>query len=79
MRITVESYEDPARVLDDAWDHLSADATPANLVLSILKARAANPEPGRYWVARAGGLRRAFPPTRTGSGLVGPLPVTSSG
>ena len=43
--------EDPAFVLEKADEFLSSEPVLHNLILSILQARAALGEPGRYWIA----------------------------
>ena len=53
--VTKVSYsEDPAWVLAEAKPFLASDPIRHNLILSLLHARVANPEPGRYWVAKEG-------------------------
>jgi uncharacterized protein len=44
--------EAPAFVLDHAGTFLASQPVLHNLILTILHARIAHPEPGRYWVAR---------------------------
>jgi len=53
--VTVECTESPGDVLAAAGAHLATDPVRHNLVLTLLHARAAHPEPGRYWVVREGG------------------------
>jgi uncharacterized protein len=43
--------EDPASVLKMAREFLASQPVLHNLVLSLLHARTAHPEPGRYWLA----------------------------
>jgi hypothetical protein len=43
--------EDPAEVLNQATDFLTSEPVLHNLILTLLHARIAHPEPGRYWVA----------------------------
>ena len=43
--------EDPAFVLEKADEFLSSEPVLHNLILSILHARVAQGEPGRYWIA----------------------------
>jgi GNAT superfamily N-acetyltransferase len=50
------SYDSAARVLADAGDFLTSQPVMNNLVLTLLHARVARPEPGRYWVARDGNI-----------------------
>lgn len=49
----VDSYEDPADVLAVAGEYLASRPVEHNLVLRLLHARVARPEPGRYWVVSA--------------------------
>lgn len=51
MSITVTYSEEPIRVLSGAGEFLASQPVLHNLILSILHARIARPEPGRYWVA----------------------------
>jgi GNAT superfamily N-acetyltransferase len=55
MDIKVVFSEDPAFILSEAREFLGSQPVLHNLVLSILHARVQEPEPGRYWMARAGG------------------------
>ena len=50
--VTVESTESPSDALAAAGARLATDPVRHNLVLTLLHARAADPEPGRYWVVR---------------------------
>lgn len=43
--------DDPVAVLDVAGPYLASRPVEHNLILTLLRARAAAPEPGRYWVA----------------------------
>jgi uncharacterized protein len=51
MELKVLFSEDPAFVLSRADEFLSSEPVLHNLVLSILHARVAQPDPGRYWIA----------------------------
>lgn len=51
MDIQVDFYEDPVSVLSRAGEFLASQPVWHNLILTILHARVAQPEPGRYWVA----------------------------
>jgi len=46
----VLATEDPRLVLDLAEDLLTRDPVANNVMLTLLHARVAEPEPGRYWV-----------------------------
>lgn len=50
MRATVRATNDPARVLREAGAFLTSDPVRHNVILTLLRARVAHPEPGRYWV-----------------------------
>ena len=50
MASSVSVSDDPAAVLARAGEALAARPVDANLVLTLLHARVAEPEPGRYWV-----------------------------
>ena len=52
MAVEVVSSEDPERVLHEARAFLVSDPVRHNLILTLLHARVAYPEPGRYWLAR---------------------------
>jgi predicted GNAT family acetyltransferase len=54
MEIKVLFSEDPAFVLRRADEFLASKAVVHNLILSILHARVAHPDPGRYWIALYG-------------------------
>lgn len=54
MTVEVVFSEDPERVLSEAGAFLASDPVGHNLILTLLHARVAYPEPGRYWVARDG-------------------------
>ena len=54
MEFKVLFSEDPAFVLSRAGGFLSSQPVFHNLVLSILHARAAQGDPGRYWMAIQG-------------------------
>jgi len=54
MELKVLFSEDPAFVLTRADEFLSSKAVVHNLVLSILHARVAHADPGRYWIALYG-------------------------
>lgn len=51
MGIQVDFSEDPVFVLSRAGEFLASQPVLHNLILSLLHARVAKPEPGRYWVA----------------------------
>jgi predicted GNAT family acetyltransferase len=55
MDIQIAFSEDPAFVLSRAGEFLASQPVLHNLILSILHARVAHHQPGRYWVAMAGG------------------------
>ena len=55
MGIEVSFGRDPGRVLSEAGAFLASDPVRHNLILTLLHARVAYPEPGRYWWAREGG------------------------
>jgi uncharacterized protein len=54
MDIKIAFSEDPAFVLSRAGEFLASQPVLHNLILSILHARVAHHQPGRYWVAIAG-------------------------
>jgi uncharacterized protein len=54
MELKVIFSEDPAFVLRRADEFLSSKAVEHNLILSILHARVAHTDPGRYWIALYG-------------------------
>jgi hypothetical protein len=54
MEIKVLFSEDPAFVLKRAGEFLSSEPVLHNLILSILHARVAQSDPGRYWIALHG-------------------------
>ena len=54
MAIEVVFGEEPGWVLRKAGEFLASDPVRHNLILTLLHARVAYPEPGRYWVARDG-------------------------
>jgi hypothetical protein len=51
MGIKIDFSEDPTFVLSKAGAFLASQPVLHNLILSLLHARVAQPEPGRYWVA----------------------------
>ncbi len=51
MDIKITFSEDPAWVLRRAGEYLASQPVLHNLILSLLHARVAQPEPGRYWAA----------------------------
>ena len=53
MAIEVVLGEDPRWALHEAGEFLASDPVPHNLILTLLNARVAYPEPGRYWVVTA--------------------------
>lgn len=55
MEIKVLFSEDPALVLKRTDKFLSSEPVLHNLILSILHARVAQGDPGRYWIALRGG------------------------
>jgi len=69
MDIKIAFTHDPALVLSVAGAFLASQPVLHNLILSILHARVAGPEPGRYWVARDGAMDKAV-------GVVLQSPVT---
>jgi hypothetical protein len=54
VSITVTFTDDPSRALSEARAFLAIEPVLHNLVLTLLHARAAHPEPGRYWVVADG-------------------------
>jgi predicted GNAT family acetyltransferase len=50
MDVVVRRTEDAARVLADAGVFLASDPVRHNVILTLLHARVAYPEPGRYWI-----------------------------
>jgi ribosomal protein S18 acetylase RimI-like enzyme len=54
MELKVVFSEDPAFVLASAGGFLSSEPVLHNLILSILQARVAQGDPGRYWIAFRG-------------------------
>ena len=54
MAVNVTFSDDPAWVLAKAHGFLAAEPVLHNLILTLLHARVAHPEPGRYWVASEG-------------------------
>lgn len=54
MGIKVVFSADPAFVLGTAGQFLASQPVRHNLILSLLHARVARPDPGRYWVAMDG-------------------------
>jgi predicted GNAT family acetyltransferase len=54
MELKVLFCDDPAFVLKRADEFLSSKPVEHNLILSILHARVAHSEPGRYWIALHG-------------------------
>jgi uncharacterized protein len=54
MELKVLFSEDPAFVLKRAGEFLSSKPVEHDLILSILHARVAHAEPGRYWIALCG-------------------------
>lgn len=53
--IVIRASEDSAWVLTTARDFLVSQPVRNNLILSLLEARVARPEPGRYWLALRSG------------------------
>jgi GNAT superfamily N-acetyltransferase len=51
MDVKIAFSEDPALVLSRAGEFLVSQPVLHNLILSLLRARVTQPEPGRYWVA----------------------------
>jgi uncharacterized protein len=51
MDIKIAFSEDPALVLSRAGEFLASQPVLHNLILSLLRARLTQPEPGRYWLA----------------------------
>ena len=54
MVTKVSFSEDPAWVMAEAKAFLASEPVRHNLILTLLHARVAHPEPGRYWVAKEG-------------------------
>ncbi len=54
MDVVVEATDDPGRVLTTAASFLRSDPVAHNLILTLLYARVAVPERGRYWIASVG-------------------------
>jgi GNAT superfamily N-acetyltransferase len=52
MDVEVLLAEDPAQILREARPYLAREPVRSNLILTVLSARIARPEPGRYWLAR---------------------------
>jgi predicted GNAT family acetyltransferase len=52
MAFEVVLGEDPGWALHEAGEFLASEPVPHNLILTLLNARVAYPEPGRYWVVR---------------------------
>src|SRR5215469_16139346 len=52
MDIRVSLSDDPALVLNVAREFLASQPVRHNIILSLLQARIAHREPGRYWVAQ---------------------------
>lgn len=50
MGYTVEQFDDAGSVLEQAGAYLRAEPIRHNLLLTLLSARAASGDPGRYWV-----------------------------
>jgi predicted GNAT family acetyltransferase len=50
MAAIVRATDDPAQVLDEAGEFLEHDPVGHNVILTLLHARRAHPEPGRYWI-----------------------------
>jgi Predicted acetyltransferase len=55
MATTVQATDDPQQVLDEAGEFLASDPVRHNVILTLLHARIAHPEDGRYWMANADG------------------------
>jgi uncharacterized protein len=51
MDIKIAFSQDPALVLSKAGEFLASQPVLHNLILSLLRARLTQPEPGRYWLA----------------------------
>jgi hypothetical protein len=54
MAVKVVFGEDPGWMLREAGAFLASDPVRHNLILTLLRARVAYPEPGRYWLATDG-------------------------
>ncbi len=52
MSVTVEATQSASEVLERAGRFLASRPVHHNLLLTLLHERAANPVPGRYWIAR---------------------------
>ena len=67
MAVKITFSDDPGWVLAKAHGCLAAEPVLHNLILTLLHARVAHPEPGRYWVASEGetaiGVVFQSPPT----------------
>lgn len=50
MAVLVRATEDPERVLKEARTFFASDPVRHNVILTLLHARVAHPEPGRYWI-----------------------------
>jgi predicted GNAT family acetyltransferase len=55
MRSDVTATDSPAEVLERARSFLHRDPVRHNLILTVLEARVAHPDPGRYWIVRLDG------------------------
>lgn len=55
MAVEVDFDKDPGWVLHEAGAFLASDPVQHNLILTLLHARVAYPEPGQYWLAADGG------------------------
>ncbi len=60
MVASARGTHDPEQVLSEAGDFLASDPVAHNVILTLLHARRAHPEPGRYWIVdvegRTGGV-----------------------
>src|SRR5262249_23168680 len=55
MRSDIAWTDSPQHVLDDAGPFLHSDPVRHNVILTLLEARIAYPEPGNYWIVRLDG------------------------
>ena len=58
MRAEVSTTGSPEQLLEVGGTFLRQDPVRHNVILTILEARIAHPEPGRYWIAYADGFVR---------------------
>ena len=77
MTVYVSFSDDPQWVLARAQQFLASEPVLHNLILTLLTARVAHPEPGRYWVASVGDAVRgvAFQSPPTFAATITPMPA----